>query len=126
MRRPRVSAAFEDVGETDQIALDIGFRVEQRIANSRLGRQIHHAIEGMGGKECLQGLGIFQRTVHEFEIPSQSPKPCQTSLLEGNIVVVIEVVEANHGIATAKQGLAQMIADETGRSRHKYFHINTP
>ena len=37
-----VTTAFKDVAKTHQIALDVGRWIFQRIANTRLGRQIHH------------------------------------------------------------------------------------
>jgi hypothetical protein len=39
-----MAAAFEDVDEADQVAVDIGMRVLQRVAHAGLRREIDHAL----------------------------------------------------------------------------------
>jgi hypothetical protein len=46
-----VAAAFEDVGEADQVAVDVGVRVLQRVAHAGLGGEVDHAVELLGGEQ---------------------------------------------------------------------------
>ncbi len=44
-----VAAAFEDLGETDDVAVDIGERVFDGVAHASSGGQIRHPVRLMGG-----------------------------------------------------------------------------
>ena len=53
-----VAAPFEDLGETDDVAVDIGERVFDGVAHARSGGQIHHQVRLMGGETVLDGLAV--------------------------------------------------------------------
>jgi hypothetical protein len=46
-----VPAAFQDVHEADEVAVDIGMRVLQRVAHAGLGRQVDDPVEPSFGKQ---------------------------------------------------------------------------
>jgi hypothetical protein len=47
-----LATAFEHVHEADQIAVDVGVGVEQRVAHAGLGGQVDHALETFAGEQC--------------------------------------------------------------------------
>ena len=106
VRGPGMAATFEEVGEPHQIALHVRVRVRDGVAHTGLRRQIHHPVEGMRCEQRLQGRSILKRTPYESEIPGQGPELFQPCLLEGNVIVVVEVVETHHRITTTQQGFA--------------------
>jgi hypothetical protein len=46
-----LAAAFEDVHEADQIAVDLGVGVEQRVAHTGLCSQVDHPLETFTGEQ---------------------------------------------------------------------------
>ena len=44
-------AALQHVHEADDVAVDVGMRVLQRIAHAGLRRQVDHTVETLAGKE---------------------------------------------------------------------------
>ena len=47
----------------------------------------------------------------------------QSCFLESDIVIIIDHIDADHGLATGEQRGANMIADEAGRAGDEYHHI---
>ncbi|MDT4853093.1 hypothetical protein FQZ97_873470 [compost metagenome] len=84
-----------------------------RVAHAGLGRQVHDALEAVGGKQPGHGVAVgqVQRVEHETRLRLQLP---QTGLLQAGFVVGVQVVQAVHLQPQAQQALAQVKADETG------------
>ena len=52
MRDAVVTAALEHIERADDVALDIGVRLFQRVAHPRLSAQMHDALEFLGGEQA--------------------------------------------------------------------------
>ncbi|MCY1371216.1 hypothetical protein D9M69_583500 [compost metagenome] len=55
-----VAAAFEDVQEPAQVAVQVGPGVFQGITHPGLGREVDHDLRFFPGKQCLDGRCIGQ------------------------------------------------------------------
>ena len=58
-----VAAAFEDVLEADDVGLDVGVRVRDRVADAGLGGEVDDAREAVLGEEL-----VHRRTVREVDL----------------------------------------------------------
>jgi hypothetical protein len=47
-----VAAAFENIGEADDVAVDVGVRILQRVANTGLRGQVNDLVELFGGENA--------------------------------------------------------------------------
>ena len=54
--------------------------------------------------------------------PAPPLQPRQPGLLQADVVVGIEVVQAQHALAAAQQGLGDMVADEPGGAGQQDGH----
>ena len=52
------AAGLQDVVEAHDVALDVGVRVLDAVAHSRLGREIHHDVEMVFGKKTVDEVAI--------------------------------------------------------------------
>ena len=94
-------AGLQDVVESDHVALDIGIRVLDAIADTCLGGQVHDDVkvvllekvidEGLVGEVALDELVGMP-----FGLRGLLLDLAQAILLERRIIVVIEVVETNY------------------------------
>jgi hypothetical protein len=62
-----VAAAFENIGEADDVAVDVGVRVLQRIADAGLRGQVNDLVELFGGKQCVHAGAISDIQFDEAE-----------------------------------------------------------
>ena len=60
-----VPAGFEDVVEADDVALDVGVRIGDRVADSRLRGKVHHHRRPFLPEDPLHNLPLRNRTPHE-------------------------------------------------------------
>ena len=65
MRRTCVPARFEHIGEADQVALDIGVRIFEAVANTGLRREMNDTIERPIREAGIQRLTIGQIAMME-------------------------------------------------------------
>ncbi|MNN59508.1 hypothetical protein D3C81_1746270 [compost metagenome] len=121
MLHPVMTAALEDGERAVQIAVGIGKGVVQRIAHPGLGPQVDHPIEPLAGKERRHGGAIGEIAPLEAK-SGQWQQQCQPCLLQADLVVVVEVVEADHLMAVATEPLRHMEADEAGGAGDQILH----
>src|SRR3546814_9255455 len=65
-----VPAALEHVDEADEIAVDIGVRIGERIAHAGLRREVHDPIDALRLEQCRD-------TVPVLDVQLDEPKPRQ-------------------------------------------------
>src|SRR3974377_326232 len=113
-----VAATFQNITEADAIGIDIGVRVDQRMANACLRREVYNKGKPMLAKKrggCRAGRGIAP---HEFEILTAG-ELVQARLLQLWIVIGRQVIDTNHLAAALHQMARNMEADETGSAGDK-------
>jgi len=111
MRRRRLPAGFEHIGETDQVGLHVDGRRFQRIAHPGLRRQVQHPARSMFGEYPAQGGGIFYVDRFHGQIRAQCGHPV---VLQLRIVVIVEIVQSEQAFAAREQSTADVGADKAG------------
>ena len=116
-----VSTAFQYVRETDEVGLDVGVRVNERISHPCLRRKMHHALKTFGGEKRLHAGGIGHIHLDEAKI-WEAAELRQPGMLEVNVVVVVEVIDTDHFIPSRQQAEGSVHADESGSAGEQDFH----
>ena len=114
------AATLEHVEEAGQVCIDIGVRIDQRIAHTGLRREMHHIGELMRGEQ----LGHFGTICDIERLEAKRRKAAQLGeprLLERGIVVVIEIVDPDDRASLLEQAARHMEPDESRRSGHQYL-----
>src|SRR6516225_2352634 len=107
-------AVFQDVPEANQIAVDIGARVFQRIADTRLGGKVDHELGSMLVEQLPQRVLSRDISPAEYEIVPFLEK-FQPALFQIDVVVIIQVVHTDHGLAMIEQATGQVKANDPRR-----------
>ncbi len=115
MARPVRAARFEDVGEANQVRLNVGVRVLERVAHPGLRREVQHRVRFGARKDALQRGAI--RDVLVMEAEARMLQALQARLLQLHRVVVGQAVDAGHFVAARQQALRAVHADEPGDAR---------
>lgn len=119
-----VAAGLEHVEEADEVALEVGARVLDGVADARLGGEVHHDVETVLREQALDEGGVAQVAAHEGEaaVCVGLDQHAQAGVLDTGVVVAVEVVEADdHIVSLLEQLLDEEGTDEAGRSGDEYF-----
>ena len=86
-----MTAGLEHVEEADEIALQIGARVLDGVADARLGGEVHHDVEAVLGEQALDEGGIAQVAAHEGEaaLCIGLGQHAQAGVLDTGVVVAV-------------------------------------
>jgi hypothetical protein len=78
--------------------MDIGHGIGKRIAHPGLGGQIHHALGAMDVEDLGQSGAVCDIEPHVgvVRMIEGARQPC---LLEPDVIVVVEIVDPDHGVA---------------------------
>jgi hypothetical protein len=111
-----VPAGLEDGQEARDIGMDIGLRVVEGVADSRLGCEVDHDVGREGGHLAGEGPGLGNVEAHEPEarVLAQLRK---AGLLEADVIVIVDVVDPEHCNALRCQARRDMETHESGRPR---------
>ena len=139
-----VAAGFEDVVETDQVALDVDVRVIDGVADACLRRQVDDD-GGLVYCEYFVDQGLVRDAASDENMPDRGVDRvdhAKTVLLELRIIVIIHVVEADYSAAgeLAAKAHDKVGTDKAGRAgdqdgsavqidgsfAHFYFLISVP
>src|SRR6266480_5056104 len=96
-----VPAAFENVQKTDDVAIDVRVGILERIAHAGLSRQMNDAIGWFALEDIFHSSPVGNVDLDEAETIVLG-QPRQSRLLQGNVVVVVEVVQPQN-IVTARE-----------------------
>lgn len=115
-----MTTAFQDVEKADQIRVHIRAGIDQRISHPCLGRQINHPVELLLGKELFRQLPIRHVEIRMTEL-LEFKQLGQTGLFQLRIVIIIEIIQPDHGTTVFKQAVGEIMADKTGSTGNEYF-----
>ena len=92
-----VAAGLEHVEEADEVALEVGARVLDGVADARLRREVHNNVEAVLREQALDEGGVAQVAAHESEaaVGVGLGQHAQARVLDAGVVVAVEVVEAD-------------------------------
>ena len=109
------ATALQNIGETDQIAVDISGGILEGVADTRLGRKIHHHIKMWPGEETCHGLPIGK--IHSVELKVWMVFQMRQAIpLEGGVIRGAEVIKTVYDPPFGQQTAAQVVADEAPRT----------
>ena len=109
----RVPAPLEHGREADDVTVDVGERILYRVSHACLRREADHSIELFLLKQTRHTVAVSEVEAHEAEVWLVH-QPSESSFLEANVVVVVEIVYANDVIPARQQATRGMISDEPG------------
>ena len=126
MRGRLCAASTNEVLEADYIALDIGLWVLQRLPDPRLCREVQNAVKIVLSKEQVNDLTIREVTLNRGK-PEVVKQRFQSILLETDVVIVIETVDAHNLTARLEQRLRNTGANKPfGASYQISVHVESP
>ena len=109
----RVPAAFEHVEEAGDVGVDIVVRRRERMANPGLGGKMHHMGEPTFRKQRRHAVAVLEVELMEAE-RIVAGEFGEARLLEGGVVIGVEVVDADHGAPARREALGDVETDEPG------------
>jgi hypothetical protein len=114
------AARLEQVGEADEVRLDIRLRVREREAHAGLCGEVKHGIRLRFLNEIFHGM-------RNSDVDLVEPKAAVLQLrkpipLELHRIVGRQVVDADHLVAALEQAPRAMHADEAGDASDENFH----
>src|SRR6185437_3566451 len=113
-----VAAAFENIGEADEIGVHIRMRIDQRIAHARLRGEMHDMRKPVLGEQRGNAVAVGQVELDEAEA-GMPGKLRETGVLQLRIVISIEIVETDNGAAAFQKSLGDVEADKPGGAGNK-------
>ena len=119
-----VAACLKDVEEADEVALEVGARVLDGVADTGLGREVHHDVEAVLREQALDERGVTQVAAHEGEaaVCVGLGQHAQAGVLDTGVVVAVEVVETDDNVIGLLEKLFdEERADKAGCSGDEYF-----
>ena len=116
-----MTASLQDMQEADEIRVDVAVRIFERVAHARLGGQIDDPLGLVLGEKTFNRGAIRQIAFHKLEI-LMGLQARKAGLLQIDVVIVIEVVEADDVVAARKQRLSGVRSDEARSAGNQYLH----
>lgn len=119
-----MAAGLKHVEESDEVALQVGARVLDGVADARLGREVHHDVEAVLREQALDERGVTQVAAHEGEaaVCVGLGQHAQAGVLDTGVVVAVEVVETDDNVIGLLEKLFdEERADKAGCSGDEYF-----
>lgn len=108
-------AALEDVQEAGDIAVHVHMRIGGGVAHAGLRGQMHDTIGLVRREQVFNRLAVGQVGgdvgVGRMVLEAREPR-----LLQGHVVVVVEVVEADDFVTAGQEDLGYVGADEARSS----------
>jgi len=134
-----MTTGFQNVQESDQVALKVGVGVRDGIAHACLCGEVHHLVELFFGEELVERLLIVDAHLHKSAVLVLGTLDhgavgeaiarlfdaafAKAAVLEANIVIVVDVVETNHFIAAFRKHEHELGPDKTCCTCNKNLHL---
>ena len=121
-----MATGLEDVEEAYKITFQVGTRVLDGVADSRLSCEVYHDVKAVLCEQALDEGGVTKISAHEGEaaLGIGLGQHAQTRVLDAGVVVAVEVVETDdHVIGLLEKLFDEERTDEAGGTRHEHFSI---
>ena len=119
-----VPAAFQDIAEAYDIAVDDGLRVAHRVSDASLCSKVHDPHGRMLGEDVRNCVAVCDVLLNKLErwISAELRQP---RALQRGIVIVIETIEAKHMLATRQEARSNVKTNESSDPGDKNcFHVS--
>ena len=119
----RAARALDDVAESDQVGIDVRAGILDRIAHAGLGREMHHGIETALREQPGDAFPVDDVDFFKFEtgVGAQARQP---RLFQTDVVIVVEVVNADDAVAARQQPQRKGRTNEACSSGYEYLHVS--
>ena len=112
-----VTAAFQDVHERHEIAVNVSMWIRQRITHSCLRREVDDSLRSNVPEQFSRSRSI--RQLQLLEVESWPLKQLgQTILLQGWIVVVVQIIHTEDFVSLIQKSRCHMETDEASRTSY--------
>ena len=117
-----VAAGLQDVVESDQVALYVRVRIGDAVPDPCLGSQVDHDGRTKVPEYAIHGIPVRDGLAEEGEPVPVFPQPVKTLVLEPDVVVVGDAVDADDAAvrAVVKQSFDEVRADKAGGTGHHH------
>ena len=105
--------ALEHGQEADHIGVDVALRVLDAVADAGLGPEVDDAARRMLGEQRPHAVAVGE-VEGVVDVVRLRLEPLEPGVFECRVVVVVEVVDADHRLAARQQALGGVEADEAG------------
>ncbi len=109
------AGAFQHGQEADDVGVDVGLGIFDAVADAGLGPEVDDAAGRVLREQGGHAVAIRQ-IERVVDIAGPGQQAVEARLFEGGVIVVIEIVDADHRLAARQQTLCGVEADETGRT----------
>ena len=117
-----MAAGFKNIEEADDVGIDIRARMVNAVPHTSLCRQVDDNIRLILLKECRDRRLIRQVTLNERELRILA-QDFQATLLQPDIVIVIDIVKADNRRPEPQQTLRKMESDKARRTSDQDFFL---
>ena len=114
-------ARFEHVEKAGHVGVDKGPRLLQRVPHAGLRGEVDHGLGPLAGEE-VRDRGLVRDVGANVPEAVERGHPRQPSQFEGDVVVRVEVVDADHGVTPLEQADRHRRPDEPRRARDENLH----
>src|SRR3954453_16714620 len=130
MGNPRMPACFQNVGESNNVAVYIRVWILQAVANAGLGGEMDHAVERVFRKARSKRHRIGQiepvTTIKGTSLRRYFFQKFETGLLDRWRVVIVHYVDPNNRISAPEQPGGSMKANKAGIASDQDLHLKVP
>jgi hypothetical protein len=102
LAHPEFALAIEDVVFALNVGAAVKLRLFQTGPDPRPSREIDHGVERIRRKDLFQPRPVLDVGMPETE-SFQQPQPCEAPLLQPDIIVVVEIVDAHNDMSVVEQ-----------------------
>ena len=99
-----VPASLKDVYESNEVAVDVGVRVLERISDPSLGSKINDPLGSFGLEEAVDSWAVGKVHSNKTE-PGFGSQANQSSLLQIYVVVIIKVVKTQNFVSSIQESV---------------------
>src|SRR5215217_7978123 len=111
-------AAFQDIGETDDIGVDVIMRMIEGVAHAGLRGEMDNSLRTFFGEQRRQRRSIGDILLDEAK-PVAAVELFQAGKLQPNIIIVVEIVYARDLMPAVEQRPADVEADKSRCTRNQ-------
>jgi len=116
-----VPAALQNIERANDVAVHVGMRCLDRVAHARLRPQVHDALEFLARKALRHAGGIGKVELDEAKARILLQQ-LQARHLQIDVVVLVEIIEADYLITALEQAPGGVKADEARGSGDENLH----
>ena len=115
-----MTASFQDIVESNQVALDISIRIRDRISHTSLGSQIHYHLWLMLLKEFIHHRLVSDTAIYHGKA-LKLLQLAKSLLLDMHIIVVVHIIDTHYldVLHFLQQSQSQVAANKASSTCHE-------